>query len=174
MNKKSRVWKIVAISMVILFILIIAGGIIKLQRAKASFAAATPEQKSTAEAAVTKDLEARGLNASEYSIEVVGRVMRMKEAGKYRNLMQAFADSNASRHSYLIDMDSGVIMLHSQTETYGWMAEIHNKMMCPRCKGMPPGTVRPGGPENLREPDDEGYRKRQEMPGPITRMPRIW
>ncbi|MBU2561736.1 MAG: hypothetical protein KKD17_05545 [Nanoarchaeota archaeon] len=155
-TKKRNVWKIVAIAMVVVFVLIVAGGIIKLHRFKASFAAATEEQTSSAEAAVMQDLESRGLNISEYTVRVSHKVIGMREGGDDRNIMQVFAEANSSRHSYLIDMDSGKIMLHSQTETYGWMADMDRRMFGPRG---------PKGPGTCGERSGEGCEKEREMPG---------
>ncbi|MBW2971692.1 hypothetical protein KY359_01525 [Candidatus Woesearchaeota archaeon] len=175
-SRKSMIWKIVAISIVIIFILIVAGGLLKVHNTRESFAEATPEQKTSAESAVQLDLESRGLNESEYSIAAARNVMHIRESGEDRNILQVFADSNASRHSYLIDTDSGMIMLHSQTEAYGWMAEMHRKNMCPGCKGVPRGSGEPGRPGtgSCGEENEEGCKHQREMPGPVTGMPWIF
>jgi uncharacterized membrane protein len=137
-GKSINVWKIIAIAVIVLFVATIVFGFVKLQRFKHTLADPTVEQIESAEALATKDLEARGFDAEEYTIKVLPKVRGMREAGEDRNIIQVFAESNASRHSYLIDTDSNTILLHSQIEVYGWMAEMDKRLM------MPPGSPEAG------------------------------
>lgn len=135
-GKNINIWKIIAIAVIVLFVATVAFGVVKLHRFKQTLADPTPEQIASAEALATQDLEARGFDPAEYTIKVTPKVRGMQEAGENRNIIQVFAEGNASRHSYLIDTDSNSILLHTQTEVYGWMADVDKRMMMP-----------PGGPE---------------------------
>jgi hypothetical protein len=143
--KRFNIWKIVAIVVIALFAATLIFGIVKLQRFKQTLADPTGPQIDAAKSLALQDLENRGVNTSAYTIKVATKVRGMREAGEDRNIIQVFAEADASRHNYLIDTDSGMILLHSQTETYGWMAEMDKRMMPPRGpEGMAAGCM--GGP----------------------------
>jgi cell division protein FtsB len=146
---KLNIWKIVALVVIALFAGTLIFGVIKLQRFKQTLVDPTDTQVESAKTLALQDIEKRGFNTSEYDIKVAPKVRGMSEAGENRNIIQVFAEANASRHNYLIDTDSGMILLHSQTETYGWMADMDRKMMPPRAtEGAPQGCIEgPNGSE---------------------------
>ena len=136
---KWNIWKIVAVVVVLVFALILAGGLLKLHKFKAEFTSATDAQIETARSLVTTDLQGRGLNATEYNITIPEKIRkmdkRMDRTGVQRTLLPANARSGTSKHDYIIDMDAGMIVMHSQTEAYGWMAEqIGKEGECGRMK----------------------------------------
>jgi hypothetical protein len=130
-RKSGRnIWKIFAIVVVIVFLLILAGGVMRLYRFKSEFTPATEAQIEAAKRLVTADLEARGLNTTDYDITVPDRIHDMDKKGTGRTMLPARAYSNSSKHDYLIDLEAGMIVMHSQTDTYGWMADQMGKEGC--------------------------------------------
>ncbi len=130
-RKSGRnIWKIFAIVVVIVFLLILAGGVMRLYKFKSEFTPATDAQIEAAKMLVTADLEARGINITDYDITVPDRIHDMDKKGTGRTMLPARAYSNSSKHDYMIDLEAGMIVMHSQTDTYGWMADQMGKEGC--------------------------------------------
>lgn len=126
--KRLNIWKIVAIAVIFLFAGTLLFSLVKLHRFRQTLVDPTGPQVDAAKALALQDLESRGLNTSEYSIKVSPKVRGIRDAGEDKNIIQVFAEANASRHSYLIDTENDMILLHSQTEVYGWMADMERRM----------------------------------------------
>jgi hypothetical protein len=120
---KRNIWKIAAIVAVLIFILVLAGNLIKMYRFNSNFIPTTDIQKTTAQELITKDLQSRGADPTQYNIVASPKIMSMQTRGTQRNILQAFAKDNTSRHMYLIDIDQNIIVMHSQMEKYDWMAQ---------------------------------------------------
>jgi len=159
-----NIWKVIAILFIALFAATLVFSLVKLQRFKQTLADPTDAQLESVRSIVLQDLEGRGFNISDCSVKVAPKIRGMEEAGTDRNIIQVFAISNSSRHNYLIDMDSDMILLHSQTETFGWMADMDKRMMMP----MRPERDKAGCMEkhNGSEKDCE-----RESPGRVPRFP---
>jgi len=167
-NPKSlNIWKVLAIVFITLFVATLVFGLFKLHRFKQTLADPTDAQVESAKAIAMQDLESRGVNTSAYTIKVAPKVRGMREAGADRNIIQVFAEADASRHNYMIDTDAGMILLHSQTEVYGWMADMDKRMMMPGGpEGRPSGCM--GGPNDS---ENDGKPCERQTPGQVTGFP---
>lgn len=116
-HRKYRIWKIVAIAVVIIFAVFVVGSIIKVNQIKSSFVKPTQEQIDYATQIATEKLTSIGVNASEFQIKVGERMPKLHK-GVERNIMQVLFYNNSTTHVYLVDVKSGEIISHSATEVY--------------------------------------------------------
>ena len=118
---KQKIWKTVSIAVIILFAVIIAGGLIKAFYIRSSFVKPTNEQIDYATKIATEKLKSMHVNASMFQIHA-DRMRRMRDDGKTRGIMQVSFYNNSTMHTFLVDVNSGEVLLHSETDTYGtWM-----------------------------------------------------
>jgi hypothetical protein len=158
---KRKIWKIAAVAAILIFVIVLAGNLIKMYRFNSNFLPTTDTQKTAAQELITKDLQTRGVDPTLYNIVASPKIMSMETRGTQRNILQAFANDNTSRHMYLIDIDQNIIVMHSQMEKYDWMAQE---------KGLEGGRgFAPIGPGPRPH---EGRPKNTEMPAP--RQEWIW
>lgn len=128
-NKGQRILKAVAIAVIVVFALVIIGGLIKVYYLKASFIKPTQAQVDYATKIAAAKLQSAGENASAFQVHV-GRGMRKIHDGETaRTLMQVAFNNNVTSHAYLIDMNTGEVILHSETDIYGtWTSnKMHNR-----------------------------------------------
>ena len=114
----KKIWKITAIAVVVLFAVIILGALIKANYIRSSFVKPTQAQINYATKIATEKLQSMGGNASAFHIQAGGRMRRLHDDGAARTTMQVSFYNNSTTHTYLIDVNSGEILLHSQTDTY--------------------------------------------------------
>ena len=126
-NKGRRTWKIVAVAVIVIFVLIILGTIVKIYHFKSSFTKPTPTQIDYATKIATKKLQSSGGNVSAFEIRVGNRIKRMYDNEFSRSIVQVSFINNSNSHAYLIDVNSGEILLHSETDVYGtWASHKSN------------------------------------------------
>jgi len=142
--KKKNVWKIVLSVFAILVILIIIGGAIKFLFFKESFIKTTNEQITSAKSLVSQALQAKGDNISNYNIKISEKIEQSDEKNE-SNTLQVFLSNNSTMHSYLIDLDSNMIVMHTEKEIYGWMLD--------KCKEH--GDKKESNKENDKENNSE-------------------
>ena len=122
-KKKSsqKIWKIVSVSVIILFVVIIIGGLIKALYIKSSFVKPTQEQIDFAGKIATERMKSMHQNASMFQMRT-NMMRKMHEDGKTRGMMQVSFYNNSTMHTFLVDVNSGEVLLHSETDVYGsWM-----------------------------------------------------
>ena len=116
---KQKIWKVTAIAVVVLFVLLIAGGLIKAHYIRSSFIKPTQAQIDYTTKIATEKLQSMGINSSAFEIQA-GRKMRiLHENGIAKTIIQVSFYNDATTHTYLIDVNLGEILLHSETHTYG-------------------------------------------------------
>lgn len=115
---RSNVFKIIAIVVVALFALILVGGLIKMYRFHSGFSAMSQQQAETAKAVAMQDLQSRGKDAAAYEIQVMPKIRKMGGAGNGLSVAQVSFHNPQTMESYLIDIDSGRILMHSETDYY--------------------------------------------------------
>ena len=124
--KGQRIWKIVAISMIAVFLLLIFGGLIRAYHFRSLLIKATQSQIDFAAKKATEKLQSSGVNASAFEIHSGNKIKKVYDGGVSRNILQVSFVNNTITHIYLIDVNSGEFLLHSETDTYGTWA--NNKM----------------------------------------------
>ena len=111
-------WKITAIAVIVLFMLLIVGGLIKVYYLKSSLIKPTQAQVDYVTKIATERLQSTGNNASMFQIHVGSRIRREHEDGTNRDIIQVSFNNNVTSHMYLIDVNTGEVLLHSQTDMY--------------------------------------------------------
>ena len=125
-EKKKYIWKKVAIGVTAIFALVIIIGLIKAYYIRSSLIKPTQAQIDYAEKIATQKLQSMGIDSSAFQIQV-GRKMRiLHNNGIARNIMQVAFYNNSTTHTYLVDVNSGEILLQTETDLYGTLA--NNKM----------------------------------------------
>jgi len=120
-NTGNLFWKGVAIAFIVVFCIIVVFGIIRFYHFEPPRAAANPSQIDLAEKVVAQDLSSRGKNISNYKIQVSGMARGFARDGVSKSIIQVSLYDKSRRHLYLIDADSGQMVMHSETTFYGWM-----------------------------------------------------
>jgi len=129
MHKKDsgrRLWKIVAIAVILIFAVIIGIGLIKAHYLGSSFIKPSQSQMDYAEKIAKEKLQSAGVDLSAFKIET-GKKMRVFHKGNStKTVMQVSFYNNATTHTYLVDINSGKVLLHSETDVYELMENMHN------------------------------------------------
>jgi len=134
-GKERNVWKMVSVVFITLFILILAWGLMN-TRPRPTFTEPTQEQIDMAKSIVAQDLQARGDSIDNYEAFVTNRVVgfigqphpgnegpdvrqinHLGEMENFRNL-QVSLRGNSTAYLYLVDADSGEILMRSFTEWF--------------------------------------------------------
>jgi hypothetical protein len=142
--ERMNMWKIIAIVFIALFGLAVAGGLFRVAyvfHSEPRMSAPTQEQMDAARALVAQELLANGDDISNYEVRISSQIMRveMRQApmfidmrGSNRsdnfmseapapegNTIHVSLQSETKTHFYLVNIDTGKIVMHSYTE---WMA----------------------------------------------------
>ena len=126
-NQKKEVWRIVAIAVVVLFAVVIMGGLLKAYYIKSSFVKPTHAQIDYATKIAAEKLQSIRVNSSAFQIQV-GRKMRiLHDDGAAKIIIQVSFYNNSTTHTYLVDVNSGKVFLHSETDIYGALGNRHNE-----------------------------------------------
>ena len=126
-EQKQKIWKIVAIAMIVVFAALLAGGLIKAHYIKSSFVKPTQTQIDYATKIAAEKLQSMGGNVSSFQIQAGRRMRILHDNGITRTIMQVSFYNNATTHTYLVDIDSGEILSHSETDTYIKLEEHQKK-----------------------------------------------
>lgn len=121
--KKSRLSKkelVLATSILIVavFVVIIIAGVVK-ELFGSLASQPTPAQIVAARAAVASALTARGENVSNYAFSVAAKVRRVAWNGYARDVLMVTLTNASTRQAYLVDVDSGTILLRAELDTFG-------------------------------------------------------
>ncbi len=123
-NKESHgnlFWKGVALAFVAVFCAIVIFGLVRLNHSEPHRIAANPSQVELAKSAVAKDLSISGENISDYKIQISDMARGFAREGQNKNIIQVSLYDSSRRYLYLVDADSGDIVMRSETDFYGWM-----------------------------------------------------
>ena len=117
--KKHGIRKVVAILVVIIFVLLIVGGLIKAHYIRKSFAKPTQQQVDSAAKIAKESLKSEGMDPAMFQMQSGSRLRVVKdERGVQKLIMQISFYNNSANHVYLIDVNSGKILLRSETDFY--------------------------------------------------------
>lgn len=133
------VWKAIAIAVIVLFILIVAVGEFRDYRFKSEFRSehhsAQPEQIDLAKKSVSLFLTSHNDNITKYNISVQDiRTMGIDDSK--RNIIQVTLYKSSVMQQYLVDTDSGNVVLRTETDFYNWTRSPVSRVM-PRESWMP-------------------------------------
>ena len=107
-----------AIAVIIIFALFLAGGLIKAMYIRNSFVKPAQAQIDYATKIAREKLQSTGVNSSAFQVQT-GRMMRtMHDNMGTKTMLQVSFYSNSTTHTYLVDVGSGKIILHSETDLY--------------------------------------------------------
>ena len=120
-NKKINVWKLISILFITLFFLILLGKFARLHSFRSSFGVPSEDQIVFAKYLVAEDLTKRGDNINNYEVGVDNKIRKFSRTGSSKNIIQVSLSNNSVRQSYLLSVDTGEILMHSETEFYGGM-----------------------------------------------------
>jgi len=112
------VWKIVAIAMVGIFAVLIIMGLIKAHNIKSSFTSPTNAQIDLARNLAIEKFESIGGNTSAFQIRVEDRMRRPRDEINNRTILQVVFYNDTTTHIFLVDVNSGKVIMHSETEMY--------------------------------------------------------
>lgn len=104
--------------MIAVFALILAGGIIKVYYFRSSFVKPAQMQIDYAKKIAAEKLQSMEINASAFQIQTGKRMRALKENGVSRTVMQVSFYNNSTTHAYLIDVNSGEVLWHSEIDIY--------------------------------------------------------
>jgi hypothetical protein len=134
-----RIWKILAISIIVVFAVFIILGIMKSHYIRSSFVKPTQEQINYAEKVASEKLQSTGVNASSFEFKASDRMRKINDDGT--TVMQVSFFNNSTTHMYLVDINSGEILMHSQTDIYKQLDTEHK---APPHDGFPPFDMNSG------------------------------
>ncbi len=115
-------WKIVSLVFIALFAILLIVTLVRFRHPGPEMTSATPEQMESAKAVVEQSLQADGYNVADYKVEAGSEAGHMGDAKK--EVIRVTAENDTSRHFYLVDVETGKVVLHDSSERYGWMAEM--------------------------------------------------
>jgi len=118
MKNNKNVFKIIATVFVILFGLILVGGVIKMYSHQSSFTKMDPAQIETAKNMAIKQLELQGKNSSDYEVKVLPQLRKMHKDNTTESMVEVSFFGPKETQFYLIDLNSKQVMMHSYTEFY--------------------------------------------------------
>ncbi len=120
-NSVNR-WKIVSLIFIALFAILLIVTLVRFRHPGPEMTPATPEQIEAAKSAVIQQLQASGYSPGNYKIEASSELGHMGEARKA--VIRVTAGNDTSRQFFLVDVETGRIVLHDLSERYEWMAEM--------------------------------------------------
>lgn len=118
-------WKGISIAFIIIFGVILVFGVLRWYHFKPHHIAVQQSQIDLAKNAVSADLAKAGYNVSDYKIQVADSARgfsRDREQDRMdEKIIQISLFGDSKMHQYLVDADSGSIMMHSETTFYDGM-----------------------------------------------------
>jgi uncharacterized protein YpmB len=118
-NSVNR-WKIVSLIFIALFAVLLIVTLVRFRHPGPEMTPATPEQIESAKSTVTQQLQASGYN--NYKIEAASELGHMGDARK--PVIRVTAENDTSRQFFLVDVETGRIVMHDLSERHEWMAEM--------------------------------------------------
>jgi len=143
MHKNARnVWKYVAVGFIVVFAVFILGGVLKAYNMRNSFGKATSEEKDLAVKVASAKLEELGIDSSKFQLRISDQIKKKDKNGP--DTVHIIFYSQGVTHSFLIDVDSGTILIHSLTEVYFPMNGAVHPFDKPDLIVLPPGFTSEG------------------------------
>ncbi len=137
-KNEMNVWKIIAVVFIVLFGMALAGGLFRIYNSGPLPSAPTQEQMDSARNVVAQELAKSGDDISNYEVTVSSMIRKLDrmppmfirmEGPETTGFNQEISDGNTlhvslqsetKTHFYLVNIDTGKIIMHSFTE---WMVD---------------------------------------------------
>jgi hypothetical protein len=115
-------WKIVSLIFIALFAILLIVTLVRFRHPGPEMTPATTEQIDSAKSIITQKLQAEGYNITNYKVEAASELGHMGELQKA--VIRVTAQNDTSRQFFLVDVETGKIVMHDFSERYDWMAEM--------------------------------------------------
>lgn len=122
-QSSTNPWKIISLIFIALFAVLLIVSLVRFSHSRPPLTPATQEQMESAKAVVEQSLQANGYNISNYKIESSSEIGRIGENQK--EVLRVTAENDTSRHFYIVDLETGKVVLQDSTHRYDWMAEMN-------------------------------------------------
>lgn len=138
-------WKVISIAFIAIFCVILLFGVLRWYHLKPHHMAVQQSQLDLAKEVVSADLSSAGYNLSDYKVQVADSIRGFSRDRQNENIIQVSLFGDSKMHQYLVDADSGKIIMHSETTFYGDMKNLSMGMPRQRgfFQGMMPGSKSP-------------------------------
>jgi hypothetical protein len=115
---KRNIWKTVSIIFIVLFVLVVVGGLLKAYRFRHSDMKATDAQIADVKNIVYDDLKNKGEYTDGLAFRTSERIRDVRTDSGMRKTMEASLYNQSIKYSYIIDIDSGKILVYTKTILY--------------------------------------------------------
>ena len=115
-HKPYNLWRAVAIGMILVFCLFVAGGLIKLYHFKSELIKPSQAQIDTAITAAKDELIQLGQDSSGLSAKVADLMRHPR--GEQRNIIQVMLYNETVSYTFIVDVDTGKVILRTETVLY--------------------------------------------------------
>jgi hypothetical protein len=125
--KKSRnIWKILAIVFVALFIIIIITGLLRAHKFREPPQQLAQEQATTITNIALNDMANREIIIENHTIKTQGVVREIRTNNMIRNVTEVSIYNSTERNMYIIDINSGEIIVYSKTEFFDGLDHLND------------------------------------------------
>lgn len=124
--EKNKIWKIIAISGAVIFLMIIGLTAFKVARfgPRGSFQQVSEEQKENALSIIKEMSVNEGYSLEDYNINVDNKIMEIKVDAQKRQILRVALTGENDIKNYVIDINNWNVVQSSQTKYYGWMINL--------------------------------------------------
>ncbi len=123
-DSETKVWKIIAIVMMAAFLCMIVFGIIRAYEFRPHCRTAPQQKLDMAQRQVGIDLHNHNESIDTYKQFVFNRTQRIMQDDTSKEVIQISLYNGSTIHYYLIDANTGQIVMHTETQYSGWMANM--------------------------------------------------
>ena len=120
--QKPNFWKVVAVLCIVSFLLVVVHSVMRFHEGS-SFMKASEQQMALARQLVEDDLRAHNEVPSTFVITVSSRIRQQRETEPPVHHIQVTAQKNTTQHTYLVNIDTQDIELHTTTVISGQLAK---------------------------------------------------
>ena len=115
LKKKINIWKTIAIIFIILFVLILIGGLFNAHRFRSPDMRATDSEIENAKNIALNDLKDRGEDITNFLFRSSDMIRGIDKESLYKKTLEVSLYNQSVRYSYIINIDSNVILVYSKT-----------------------------------------------------------
>jgi hypothetical protein len=126
-NKNVNIWKIIAISAIVMFLVIILFGALKMQHFKKKYQILTDKERENVLQLVEKTMLERGEEIGEYSILSRYKKREIRIENKVKNIMSIILSGENKSYSFVIDLDEMNIARQTESTYIGWMRDANRR-----------------------------------------------
>ena len=117
-TEKKNIWKIVSIVFIVLFVLVLISGLWRAYTFRPAFDLANASQIEAAKNIAVSDLASRGENVASYQFKVSDKIREIPGDAENKKVLEVNVYNESVHNMYIIDVQSGAILMYSKTEFY--------------------------------------------------------